>query len=203
MKQGQKFIVIRFGANIIEDAIQKHIEVLNDKGYCWFGKIGVVPSEKSINYILNDENPMIILYSRNGVYKCAVSEKTRELPNDGYPNYYEGELFNTARAPKICFKLSSIESIDSKILQECIVVSSRNNLQTTLNKSMSSFFFAEFPEKGVFQSNTAVQKTKEEKTKIVDNNSCKYKKNGKCSKKSCVNYLYECERPSMCTKQKL
>ena len=45
--KGDKFLILRY-SNGIYDCIKKHKEVLNKIGYCWFGKIGVVPSESAL-----------------------------------------------------------------------------------------------------------------------------------------------------------
>ena len=53
MVEGQKFLVVRFGTNIVEDCVNKHQEVIEQKGYCWFGKIGVVPSKKVLQSVFD------------------------------------------------------------------------------------------------------------------------------------------------------
>lgn len=61
MKKGQQFLVVRYGTNIVDDCIKKHIDVLSKSGSCWFGKIGTPPSEKNIANIMKYDNPTIIL----------------------------------------------------------------------------------------------------------------------------------------------
>lgn len=89
------------------------------------------------------------------------------------------------------------------LLNQAIIVSSGNKLQDTLNKSMSSYFLAEISKKEI-----QIRKVKDKITKMskpqntLSENDCCHRKDGKCSLKSCVNYLYECDRPNMCIKQK-
>ena len=147
MVEGQKFLVVRFGNNIVEDCVNKHQDVIEQKGYCWFGKIGVVPSKKVLQSVFEEEFPTLVLYTRNKAYICELLDTTEDKPVEGYPNYYEEELFNTGRNPKIYFKLKSMQMWELSELNKCVVCSSRNNLMQTLNKSMSSSFFAEMPAK--------------------------------------------------------
>lgn len=205
MESGQKLIVIRYGDNIVPDCIAKHKEVIDEIGYCWFGKIGTAPAKKAITEVLSYDNPQIILYSRGSAFLCNLAETSYDKPTDGTPEYYNNYLYDKLIIPKIYFKFIAIEELNIIELTKMVVVSSRNNLVDTLNRSMSSFFFAEY--------GTSVNKTEKEKSvtviektlrkkEVKDPNGCKYKKDGKCSNKSCISYLYEFERPSMCLKQK-
>ena len=49
LQQGQKLLVLRYGKQIIENCIELHQEKIDSLGYCWFGKLGTVPSKKSID----------------------------------------------------------------------------------------------------------------------------------------------------------
>lgn len=205
MVEGQKFLVVRFGTNIVEDCVNKHQEVIEQKGYCWFGKIGVVPSKKVLQSVFDEERPTLVLYTRNKAYICELLDTTEEKPSEGYPNYYVEELFNTGRNPKIYFKLKSMQVWELSEMNKCVVCSSRNNLMQTLNKSMSSFFFAEMLDPNATRGIGSLGKEKttgKEKKKKLDINDCVYRKDGKCNMKSFVNYQYECTRPSTCLKQK-
>ena len=205
MVDGQKFLVIRFGTNIVEDCVEKHQDIIEQNGYCWFGKIGVVPSQKVLQSVFEEEKPTLILYTRNKAYICELLETTDKKPIEGYPKYYEDELFETGRVPKIYFKLRSIHKMELSELSKCIICSSGNGLLNTLNKSMSSFFVAEVPNSNsIRREDVTIKKTRPQKNKTnkLDINDCLYRKDGKCNLKGFVNYQYECTRPSNCIKQK-
>ena len=40
IEEGQKVLILRYGKK--KDCIDKHLEVIKENGYCWFGKIGVI-----------------------------------------------------------------------------------------------------------------------------------------------------------------
>ena len=203
MDVGQRFLVIRFGTNIIANCIEEHQEVISKKGYCWFGKIGVVPSKKALDDVLSQEKPVIMLYTRNHAYECVLTEASTEKPKEGYPAYYETELYEQGRYPKSYYKLTSITEVPISDLSQYVVVSSRNPLMNTLNKSMSSYFYAEYPDKDAPRTETTSSKpTSKKPRELLPVNECRYQKNGRCTLKGFVNYQYECERPSSCMRQK-
>lgn len=93
--KGKKFLVVRYGNNIISDCIEKHKEVLVKEGYCWFGKIGTIPSEKSIKQVLNSEENYVVLYTKGKVFLCTFVDYTANKPTSAYPNYYDEYLFGS------------------------------------------------------------------------------------------------------------
>jgi hypothetical protein len=194
-----KILIIRYGENIIPNCIQRHKEVVDNEGFCWFGKIGKVPSGKILNETINTTNK-IILYSKNDCFICNCMEYSIEQPTNHYPNYYDECIFNKGINPPIYFKLQNIEYLNKKVLEDLVISSSGNALINVLNKSMNSFFVAEL--KG---TKSFPKKKKEEiNQQIINKNSiCKFLIDGKCANKKSVNYKYECLRPNMCIKQTL
>lgn len=201
LQQGQNLLVLRYGKQIIENCIELHKEKIDELGYCWFGKLGTVPSKKSIDAMLNEENPMLILYARGSAYICEVSEVMYDKPNKGCPDYYQVELFDNLSFPTVYFKLNSIEPLDINDLEKFTVVSSGNTAINTLLHSMSSFLFVSFG-----KSQCIVDKPKEKKKAVkkekLAENDCVYRKDGRCGLRSFVNYQYECDRPANCIRQK-
>lgn len=198
LKQGQKVLVIRYGKK--KDCIEKHCDVINQIGYCWFGKIGVIPSKKAIDAVVSEDRPAIVLYSQGNAYIANVDSISYDKPDEGYPDYYNDELFDNMVFPKSYYKITDISPLDKDVLKKIKVVSSGSPIVETLNKSMSSFFFAEY-------GKAVNRKTKEinEEVKndvILEVDDCIYKKDGLCNKKGFVNYKYACERPSSCMGQK-
>ena len=197
LKQGQKVLVIRYGKK--KDCIEKHSEVINQIGYCWFGKIGVVPSKRIISQIMDEANPSIILYSQGHSYIASVKDIVFETPQEGYPRYYDKELFGKHVFPKSYYKLIDINLLNSDDLRKIKVVSSGSPIIETLNKSMSSFFFAEYGKCVNKRINNIVNTID---NSMLGNDDCIYRKEGICSKKGFVNFKYPCERPSSCVRQK-
>lgn len=64
LRQGQKLLVLRYGKQIISNCIELHEEKIEDIGFCWFGKLGTIPSNKSIEAVLEEDDPAIVLYAR-------------------------------------------------------------------------------------------------------------------------------------------
>ena len=198
IQQGQKLIVIRYGKK--QDCIEKHCEVINKLGYCWFGKIGIVPSKKAIDAVMKENNPKIILYSQGKGYVADCNKIIFEKPETGYPDYYEEELFAKLVFPKSYYKISSIKQLSSEELSQIRVVSSGSPIIETLNKSMSSFFFVEFGRTPIKETKTSNHKKSKKAKLSID--ECLYNIGGICNRKGFVSYKYKCERPSTCSGQK-
>ena len=207
IKKGDRFIVLKYGTGIY-DCIKQHTEVIDKLGYCWFGKIGVALSIKAIHSKLNEERMYVILYCQGKAHLCDLLEVSEDRPETGYPTYYDSFLFGRGIHPQMFFKLGSIMPMSSEELAECTILSSGKPMVETVSRSMASFFYAEYPEdrreidpletKAVKKPKKAVRK----KAAVVDKNSCVYRKDGLCTNRRCVNYQYDCDRPSSCVKQK-
>lgn len=207
IRKGDKFIVLRYGTGMY-DCIARHTEVINQFGYCWFGKIGIAPSEKVIHSKLNKERMYAILYCQGKAHLCEVIEVSTQKPEEGYPTYYDSFLFGRNINPKLYFKFGSIEPMKGSDLAKCVIMSSGKPLVETLSRSMASFFYAEYPEKRRVIEHTAnnskenSKKKGKEKNGVVDKHSCIYRKDGTCTNRKCISFQYECTRPSACIKQK-
>ena len=196
LEDGQKLLILRYGKK--RDCIELHQDVIEKYGYCWFGKIGVVPSSKVIESVMKEKNPSIILFSQGDGYVAHLEEIVFEKPAEGIPEYYDEELYAANIFPNSYYKLTSIQILSRADLEKLKIVSSGNRAIDTLNRSMSSFFFAENGKtKQTFQDD--VQKVE---YNISANSGCRYRVNGICSRRGFVSYQYECERPSMCSGQK-
>lgn len=111
LSEGQKVLIIRYGKK--KDCIEKHEEVIDALGYCWFGKIGVVPSAKAVAEVQAEDNPCIVLYSQGKGYVASFEQIVFEKPKEGYPIYYQEELFDNNVFPKSYFKLTSMQLLES------------------------------------------------------------------------------------------
>lgn len=205
LKVGQKILIVRYGFDIEADCIELHKNIILTKGYCWFGKIGIVPSKSSYLPVLGEENPAMILYNRRAAYICDFLDIRFDKPDDGYPSYYQNALFDQYEFPGCYFKLGSISEIAQESLSEFYVVSSGNDALTTLNNTRTSFMFVSYGK----LSQEELERIRIKKANLQkDNrpalsmNDCYYRKEGICTLKSCISYQYECDRPSSCAKQR-
>jgi hypothetical protein len=201
LQQGQKLLVLRYGKQIIEDCIQLHQKKIDELGYCWFGKLGTIPSKKLVDAMLEEDKPMIILYARSSVFICEVSEVVYDRPGEGFPDYYQSELFDKLSFPNVYFKLTSIEPLDINELEKFIVVSSGNTAINTLMHSMSSFLFVTYGESKIVVKRPKKVNRVSKREKLAEND-CVYRKVGKCELRGFVNFQYECDRPANCIRQK-
>lgn len=215
MEKDEKFLLIKYGRIAgVGDCIERHLKVLNEKGYCWFGKIGTAPVVSCIKEKIGDLPIKVLLYSQGKVHICTCEEIVSIKPDEGYPSYYDTYLINRGMAPSIYFKLTSITEYPSDEFAKCASLSSGRKLSETVYRSMASFFYGVYTSKlvlcdaGDIKEKKPVERPKkkahEKKGKAVklDMNSCKYRENGLCRCKSSINYSYECDRPSNCLKQK-
>lgn len=197
MNKGQKVLVIRYGANIVVDCIERHMEVVDEYGFCWFGKIGTSPSMKVLDAVLTEEEPTIILYSKGVAYKASLIEVLKNKPAEAYPSYYNEYLYAKEVHPSTYFKIKDLRKMDVNELEEYSVASSGNRLLSTLYSSMSSFFWAQYGKSQV----VAKKDVKTVSKTLTGNKDCKLQEKGHCCNKRCVNYQYECVRPELCLKR--
>lgn len=211
MENETKFLVIKYARIAgVGDCIQKHQDVIHELGYCWFGKIGSAPTISCIKQKIGDGPFPIILYFQGNIHICECTGIAFDMPNKGCPRYYD-YLIERGMIPSIFFKLSSINQLSSEEFSNCVSLSSGRKLSESVRSSMASLFYGMYLENAIPDSPKNVQKPKrikqesrkeEKKEKRYDMNSCKYRKDGKCSNKYSTNYKYECDKPSNCTKQK-
>lgn len=62
MTKGTKYLILKFGEGQIRDTMQKHMDVIANEEYCWFGKMGRPFSSKAVS-ILN-ETKRLFMYVR-------------------------------------------------------------------------------------------------------------------------------------------
>ena len=209
IKKGDKFLILRY-SNGIYDCIKNHRAVLDNLGYCWFGKIGVAPAERALEEKLNPQNPLVVLYCQGDAFVCKLLDISTSKPNEGYPAYYQKFLYDRNINPKMYFKLGSLERVPKDVFSKCISLSSKRPIADTVSRSMASFFYGEYPLEDVVKPvvpSTPKKKMpkkipKPKKNAAIDTRSCIYMDNRVCTNKRCISFGYECERPSFCAKQK-
>ena len=195
--RGQNLLLLRYSPSIRKDIIEQHQAIISELGYCWYGKLSGVTSDRIIHAITKTSCPMIMLYSKGKAFLCEFIEMTTEKPKNGYPEYYDTEYIY----PNCYFKLKSIDPIDLELLSHFYVRSSKRNLSEVFSKQcMSSSLFVAYEE--ILDLPTYVKPKDASVKHTLGKDECRYMKQGNCTLSNCINYGYKCERPSTCKKQK-
>lgn len=184
MKDHQKILILRYSTNIERKCIDKHLDVLKEHGYCWFGKIGNIPSERILKNVFEEETAYLLLYKKNAAYLCTLGGYTTDPPQIGVPQYYlENGIY-----PTVYFKLLSIEPCAQELLRNIIVSSTGAFAEDSLYHSRIPFMLCEYIDEEIWVP--------------LGENDCRYRREDFCSNRNCVNYKGYCERPNSCSKQR-
>ena len=184
MNDKQQYLLLRYSISEVPDVIEKHQEVINERGYCWFGKIGNIPSSWILNRVFEEEESYLLLYRKDAAFICKLLAYSTRKPLEGIPKYYDEEGIY----PSIYFKLEYINPCDKALLHNSIVVSTGAYVEDVVFHSRIPFMLCMFVD--------------ESKLQPLGANDCRYKKDGFCTCRTCVNYECLCERPSSCAKQR-
>lgn len=142
-----KTIALRFAENFSPagGTIKAHENVIQDKGYVWYGKLGTSVGNDKVKSILSAEQPRILLIhsGKAGRYWAYIDDIRRECPEpEAIPEYYRSdrEKFKT------WFRIVRFEKAPANIMSQCTVVSSGTQLGHASHYSMSPYFFIEAPD---------------------------------------------------------
>ena len=140
-------IALRFGEHFAPECgtILAHQQLIDEKGYVWYGKMGNRIADKVRKEILGDTGCKILLI-RSGYaerYWAAV-ESISDDPEDlaAIPSYY----CNDKEKFKTWFKITSFEEAPKDIMSKCVVTSSGRPLGDVSKHSMSPYFKIEYIE---------------------------------------------------------
>ena len=183
MRDRQKYLLLRY-SDVERNCIDLHQEIIQQVGYCWFGKIGSVPSSKMLSEVFFEQSPVLVLYRKNASYICELEKYTLQTPNKGIPEYYNSKGIN----PSIYFCLRSITQCDNSLFHTSIVMSTGAYVEDVIYRSRIPFMLCQYID--------------ESKMPPLAEDDCRYQKDGFCTCRSCVNYDCLCERPKQCTKQR-
>lgn len=140
-------IALRFGEHIAPPCgtIAAHEEIIEQRGYVWYGKMGTPISEKMILEIMKADRPKILLI-RSGKterYWASVLEIKREVPKaEEIPANYR----DMSGKFKTWFKICKFDLADKGIMSKCRVASSGNQLGEVSKHSMSPYFIIDTEE---------------------------------------------------------
>ena len=184
MKDGQTFLLLRYSNKPVSNCIQLHIEIIEKLGYCWFGKIGDIPSDHILSMAFREDKPILVLYRKNDSYICKMTEYSLNKDHVGYPQYY----YDEGISPSISFRLNSIEPCKNELFHNSIVISTGAYVEDAMYHSRISYMLCSYVD--------------ENKQPKLDEDDCRYKKDGICICRTCVNYDCICDRPKACVKQR-
>ena len=142
-------VALRFAENFAPECgtIAAHQEVIDERGFVWYGKLGSPVSATVAGEILMEDDPRILLIHSGGVerwwaYIEAIKRETPELL--GVPSYYRDH----ADGFNCWFKVFSFERADPKVMSSCFVASSGKVLTEASRHSMSPYFIIDYKPKG-------------------------------------------------------
>lgn len=143
-----KTVALRFSDKFAPDigTILAHNEVIDQYGYVWYGKLGSIVSQKVIDDILKNEDPMILLIHSGKAdrYWAHIEKIQHDVPNKNQiPGYYR----DNAGIFKTWFKVVRFDNAPSDVLSRCIVVSSNRPLTEVSKSSMSPYFIINVEDK--------------------------------------------------------
>lgn len=141
MKSKECTVALRFADTFApaEGTIQAHQDLINKKGFVWYGKLGAVVSSKVANKILSNEFPRILLIhsGKIGRYWAYITKIQYDIPpRQEIPAYYR----DNADMFKTWFKVIRIEEASKGVLSICTVASSSRPLSEVSRSSMSPYF---------------------------------------------------------------
>lgn len=133
----------------ISPTIKEHQQVIDSKGYTWFGKVGKPINKTYVPYVKakienNEKVDVYFLKQSNNkfeVYKSHILDLTREDMRQTkeykfIPEYYRDKEF----AFGFWIKINSIEKLSTKILHKLIVCSSRSMVSDSLDSTAGTIY---------------------------------------------------------------
>lgn len=201
----QEVLLLRYSDFKGVPTIEEHQRVIAAKGSCWWAKIGKMPTKSYLQGFIENRPFKAFLYTAGILHECLVEDVSYEFPADCFPDYYLRDINQPSgdAVAGVFFRLSKIVEADLSVLDDYVVKKGGKPIRHDLKKSISSYYTLQRKEYWVEpEKKTRVKQVPPRKKVRDDPNACKYRINNKCSNSRCVNYLYECDRPSFCIRRK-
>lgn len=140
-------IALRFAENFAPacGTIAAHEEVIVEKGYVWYGKLGNAISNAVASRILANSDPKVLLIHSGASdrFWAHISDIRREqIDEDAIPSYYRDKKEDFGS----WLKVLRFERATSDIMSRCVVKSSGKPLSLASRHSMSPYFIIEYEE---------------------------------------------------------
>ena len=142
-------IALRFSDNYAppKGTIALHEEIINEKGYVWFGKFGNNISKEIIKEQMNTKDPKFLLIKSGGLERYWVHftdfKTSNEIDFSCVPEYYRDNIGKI----KCWFKIIEFEKAEKDILSKCFVLSTGQCLSLASKYSMNPYFKIKYDEK--------------------------------------------------------
>ena len=127
--------------------IEAHNELIREKGYVWYGKLGNKIAAGVFGKILENDKPRILLIHSGATnrYWAHVDKIQHDIPErNDIPAYYRDE----ADKFKTWFRVIRFEDAPRDIMSRCTVASSGQELGIASKHSMSPYFKIIAPDSG-------------------------------------------------------
>lgn len=133
------FLAMRVANPKFHNFVEEHNRIIEEKGFCWMGKVGRMPSLNSINELIIDKESFIFLKIGEEFYIANFSEiSVKPQSNDLYPMYYNSLGLDIS----IWFNVKKIIQITDKSLIDSIVLRLNGTpILEAMKKSMTSFLY--------------------------------------------------------------
>lgn len=140
-----KTIALRFADNYApkDGTIKLHQEIINTKGYVWYGKFGNTLSQKNIDLLMSQTEKKILLIKSGypdrywAYFESIVKDKPSHV--EAIPEYYR----NNTEKIKCWFKITRFEKTNNNVMSKFIVSSSRMPLSEASKHSLNPYFIIE------------------------------------------------------------
>lgn len=138
-------VALRFAENFapVCGTIAAHQEHIDTSGHVWYGKLGSAVSFKTVNDIMNDNDPhfLRIHSGEQDRWWVHIEKIQRETPPlDGIPAYYQ----NKADGFGCWFKVLRFERAAKDVMSKCVVASSGKPLTSASHHNMSPYFIIDY-----------------------------------------------------------
>ena len=129
-------IAFRFSDNYAPacGTIKAHEEIIDQKGFVWFGKVGSAISKTTQRTILSNDNPMMLLIHSGHPerYWATIKAISGTMPpQDTIPTYYKDKYENVGT----WFCVTAFAKAEKDVLSKCTVVSSGASLSEASKKA--------------------------------------------------------------------
>lgn len=146
---GLRTIALRFSNKFVPacGTIEAHNELIREKGYVWYGKLGNKIAAGVFGKILENDKPRILLIHSGATnrYWAYVDKIQHDIPErNDIPAYYRDE----ADKFKTWFRVIRFEDAPRDSMSRCTVASSGQQLVIASKYSVSPFFKIIAPDSG-------------------------------------------------------
>lgn len=151
IKKGQKYVLFRVNNFKKNSFIDKHTEIIKNKGFVWMLKGGRIMTPNTINEIIN--GPKIIFFripekEERKYYYAEIAEINIGKPEKDYfyPDYYEelieqDKFYKNEELVGTWIKLLNIYPIENTVSDKFYMFSSEKNVEEVIKTTMTSTLY--------------------------------------------------------------